>query len=56
MVVNAAFLVDKSRVPEFDQAVNKLDEQLGKRIALKYVGPAPPYNFVNIIVNWQEIR
>jgi len=56
MVVNAAFLVDKSRVPEFDQAVNKLDEQLGKRIALKYVGPAPPYNFVNIVVNWQEIR
>ncbi|MDI6869288.1 MAG: GvpL/GvpF family gas vesicle protein [Coprothermobacterota bacterium] len=56
MVVNAAFLVDRNRVPDFDQAVNNLDEQLGKRIALKYVGPAPPYNFVNIVVSWQEIR
>jgi len=55
MVVNAAFLVDKVRGPEFDQAVSKLDEQLGKRVALKYVGPVPPYNFVNIVVNWQEL-
>jgi hypothetical protein len=56
MVVNAAFLVDKVRVPEFDQAVSKLDEQLSERIALKYVGPVPPYNFVNIVVNWMELR
>ena len=56
MVVNAAFLVDKVRGPEFDQAVSKLDEQLSERVALKYVGPAPPYNFVNIVVNWQELR
>jgi len=55
MVVNAAFLVDKSREPEFDQAVSKLDEQLSQRISLKYVGPAPPYNFVNIVVNWKEL-
>ena len=55
MVLNVAFLVDKSREPEFDQAVSELDEQLGERIALKYVGPAPPYNFVNIVVNWKEL-
>jgi hypothetical protein len=56
MVVNAAFLVDKVRERELDQAVSELDEQLGQRVALKYVGPAPPYNFVNIVVNWQELR
>jgi hypothetical protein len=55
MVVNAAFLVDKGREPEFDQAVSELDEQLGGRIALKYIGQAPPYNFVNIVVNWKEL-
>ena len=55
IVVNAAFLVDRRREPEFDQAVSKLEEQLGERVALKYVGPAPPYNFVNIVVNWQEL-
>ncbi|MEW6034236.1 MAG: GvpL/GvpF family gas vesicle protein [Chloroflexota bacterium] len=54
MVVNAAFLAEKRDEQEFDQAVNKLDERLGTRITFKYVGPVPPYNFVNIVVNWQE--
>jgi len=56
IIVNAAFLVDKVREPEFDQEVEQLDKQLCKRMAIKYVGPVPAYNFVNIIVNWQEIR
>ena len=56
MVVNAAFLVDKTREPEFDQAVSELERQLGQRVVLKYVGLAPPYNFVNIVVNWEELR
>jgi len=55
MVVNAAFLVDRSKEPEFDRAVSKLDEQFGGRVALKYIGSAPPYNFVNIVVNWEEL-
>lgn len=53
MIINAAFLVDESKEPDFDQAVSKLDEQFGGRIALKYVGPVPPYNFVNIVVDWK---
>lgn len=56
IIVNAAFLVDKAREPEFDREVEQLDKQLGKRMAIKYVGPVPVYNFVNIVVNWQEIR
>lgn len=52
MVANAAFLVNKAHEEEFDQAVARLDQELGRRIAFKYVGPVPPYNFVNIIVNW----
>ncbi len=56
MVVNAAFLVNKSKEPEFDQVVSRLDEQLGGRVALKYVGSAPPYNFINIVVDWGELQ
>ncbi|MCL4459069.1 MAG: GvpL/GvpF family gas vesicle protein [Chloroflexi bacterium] len=56
VIVNAAFLVDKVREPEFDQAVSRLDEQIGERIALKYIGPVPPYNFVSVVVNWEELR
>ncbi|MBI4302637.1 MAG: GvpL/GvpF family gas vesicle protein [Chloroflexi bacterium] len=54
MVVNAAFLIGKNREAEFDQAVSNMNEALGERIAIKYTGPAPPYNFVNIVVNWQS--
>ncbi len=56
IVLNAAFLVAKTREPEFDRAVTGLDGKLGKRIASRYIGPVPAYNFVNIVVNWQEIR
>jgi hypothetical protein len=55
MVVNAAFLVNKSKEPEFDEVVSKLDEQFVERVAIKYIGSAPPYNFVNIMVDWKEL-
>jgi hypothetical protein len=54
-IVNAAFLVDRRREQDFDQAIRRLDEEWGNRAAFKYVGPVPPYNFVNIVVNWQEL-
>ena len=54
MIVNAAFLVDKAREGEFDQAVAKLDVERCEMV-IKYVGPIPPYNFVNIAVNWQAL-
>jgi len=54
MVLNAAFLVDRAREPEFDQAIQQLDAEMGKRLIFKYVGGAPPYNFVNIIVRWDK--
>jgi hypothetical protein len=55
MIVNAAFLVDEGRQGEFDGAVNKLDAEQGHRVSFKYVGPVPPYNFVNVTVNWDEL-
>lgn len=55
MIVNAAFLVDISHESEFDGVVSRLDEEMGERVVLKYVGPVPPYNFVNIVVNWSEL-
>jgi len=54
MVLNAAFLVDEARQAEFDAAVKRLDEEMGKRFIFKYVGPVPPYNFVNIVVTWED--
>lgn len=50
MLMNAAFLVDRAWEKEFDSEVEKLVAQYGDRIEFKYVGPAPPYSFVNIVV------
>ncbi len=52
MVVNAAFLLDRSREPLFDDAVETLMKQDQERIKLNYIGPAPPFNFVEIVVPW----
>lgn len=48
MIVNAAFLVDRGWEKEFDCKVEELDKKYGPRIRLKYIGPGPPYNFVNL--------
>ena len=55
MIVNAAFLAEREREKEFDQAVERLDREHGQRVTFKYVGPVPPYNFVNVVVNWQDL-
>jgi len=54
MVLNAAFLVEEARQAEFDETVRRLDAEVGKRLIFKYVGPVPPYNFVNIVVTWED--
>jgi hypothetical protein len=54
MVLNAAFLVEVSRQAEFDATVKRLDAEMSKRLIFKYVGPVPPYNFVNIVIHWEE--
>lgn len=55
MIVNAAFLVAESREAAFDRAVSALEEKVGHRVSFKYVGPVPPYNFVNVVVNWLDL-
>lgn len=55
MIVNAAFLVDRSREMEFDARVDQLSAAYGDSIQLKYVGPAPPFSFVNIVINREAV-
>lgn len=55
MVLNSAFLVDRLREIEFDDAVDNLTRKYDERYMLKYVGPAPPFNFVELVIrNGQE--
>jgi Gas vesicle synthesis protein GvpL/GvpF len=55
MIMNAAFLVERDREPQFDEAVNRLAKNHGQRLKFKYTGPWPPYNFVNIRLKLERV-
>ncbi|HUG39354.1 MAG TPA: GvpL/GvpF family gas vesicle protein [Longimicrobiales bacterium] len=48
MILNAAYLVERNREQEFDEAVKALSRKYEDVLSFKYTGPWPPYNFVNI--------
>ncbi len=50
MICNAAFLVDRRWEKDFDIGVEELTKAHNDRIKFIYVGPVPPYSFVNIVV------
>ena len=54
MIINAAFLVEKSREIEFDQQVEELVKKYDNRVKFKYVGTVPPFNFVNLVINTED--
>jgi hypothetical protein len=54
MIINAAFFVEKAKEADFDQQVQLLDEAYGEKATFKYVGPLPPFNFVNISINTED--
>jgi hypothetical protein len=44
---NLAFLVQRDRIEEFSRAVGGLGREFERRIELRYVGPLPPYSFID---------
>ena len=48
MILNCAFLLDKDKEKEFDQALNELNARFNEEINFKCVGPLPPYSFSTI--------
>ena len=47
-LLNASFLIEKSQESQFKEQVYELDSKLQGKMNFKYVGPLPPYNFVNL--------
>jgi hypothetical protein len=47
-ILNASFLINRSREVEFQQEVYRLDSEFRGKVNFKYVGPLPPYNFINL--------
>jgi hypothetical protein len=54
MLLNGAFLIYKERLAQFDAAVNDLDERYGDRMKFNYVGCLPPFNFIEIVIRWDD--
>ena len=54
MVLNAALLVEKSRVSALDARIQRLGAAEADRLRFQYVGPVPPYNFVNLSLSWEH--
>jgi hypothetical protein len=50
MVLNAAFLVDQRALEGFDEEVSTVSREMSDRLTFRYLGPLPPYSFVNIAV------
>lgn len=48
MILNCAFLLDKDKEEEFDQALGELNTRFDEEINFKCVGPLPPYSFSTI--------
>ncbi len=55
MIMNAAYLVERSREQEFDEAVKVLSRRYEEVLSFKYTGPWPPYNFVNIKLRLERV-
>lgn len=52
MIFNLAVLIDRTREPDFDAAVEALGARAGEGVTLRYVGPVPPFNFIDLRVDW----
>jgi hypothetical protein len=48
MVVKAAFLVERQRVPDFDRAVDEIARETADRLQFKYLGPLAPHTFATL--------
>lgn len=49
MILNESFLVPRDREERFDTAVNRLAAKYESALVFKYIGPMPPYSFVDLI-------
>jgi hypothetical protein len=49
-LLNVSYLIDRTCENEFKEQVYKLDSKFQGRINFKYVGPMPPYSFVDLML------
>ena len=53
-VLGSVFLVEKPSVQDFDARVQAIGDAQADRLIFRYVGPVPPYNFVDVDLSWED--
>ena len=48
IIFDRSYLVEREKEPLFDEAVNRIANEFGERLTLKYIGPLPPYSFTHL--------
>jgi hypothetical protein len=48
MVLNASFLVEREKLPAFDQALERISAEARDLLTFDCVGPLPPYSFTDL--------
>lgn len=56
MIMNVAFLIDRSKGEEFDWRINELDKKYAGKVNFRIVGPLPPYSFCTLEVKRVEFE
>ncbi|MFQ5915299.1 MAG: GvpL/GvpF family gas vesicle protein [Nitrospinota bacterium] len=56
MLLNAAFLVAEKDQAAFDEEMNRLGAKRGARMEFRYIGPIAPFNFVEIFIDFDELK
>jgi len=54
MFANLALLVERSMLEDFDAALSAFEAERAGQVKLKYVGPVPPSNFIELVITWDD--
>ncbi|MCL3782184.1 hypothetical protein EMN47_17485 [Prolixibacteraceae bacterium JC049] len=48
MIANLAFLIEESKIHDFESALNQIDKAMSGELHFKYIGPLPFYSFYTL--------
>lgn len=53
-ILNSAFFVEKEKITEFGQQLEKLAEESSGNLTFKYTPEGAPFHFVEVRIQWEE--
>jgi hypothetical protein len=56
MFAHFALLVEKTSEPALYRTVESLEQSNDSGLKFRYVAPIPPYNFVNVMLDWDQLQ